>query len=695
MRRFALKIFFFLLFPFLPPTLRAQDAVNSGNDPVEDEYAEDDFYGEDPLLMEDGGITVVGIRETTQQMAVVSREEIEKAHAPDIPSLLEQTLGLGAARYGPYGNMTDVNIRGFDTERVAVLVDGVPVNSTRSGEFDFNSIDVNSVERIEVVYGGSDTKYNVSGALGGVINIITVKKQPPGWVFGGGVSNVSALPGRYNEQYGGVGNPKWRDLADTQNADLFAAYGAGNYSFRANLFGNRAGNHFLYRDYYGYARRKEGNEVWDGGASASFLRGFSDLSKLIVTGDAYYGDRHIPASGYTAEHAEQKDFSSRQNIMLDMPRAFRDDFSMELSLGHSWGILNYDPGIDPSRHRENSLTLINRWGWYPAAGFTLRFGGDYRFIHLNSTNDGVRNGNRGGLYLTSEYAPVRKLLLIASVKGVTDGKSVIPVPKFGLAWKIRDTLILKNNYFRSFKFPDFDDLYWVQQGFMGNPDLTPEDGWGADLSAEWMHGDLLTFNSSFYWEWAAGSIHWNNASGSWRPENLSRGAFLGWDNRLKVTLPFAPFFLEKPVLSLSWQFQLSWLLSETAGFSGGARIPYMPMHILGFSLELPWKTGSLAVSGRYESLRFADTGNLIKLAPYFLLNITANQEVSKNIAVFGSLRNALNTQYVSFAEYPMPGLTVTLGLRMNIEVPPAEKAGMSRKGSGRDRGVLHDDKKSR
>jgi vitamin B12 transporter len=654
MRHFFGVFFFTLFFFFLSP-LQAQ-------------YAEDDFYDDEALpLMEGGGITVVGTRETTQQMAVVSREEIEKVHAADIPSLLEQTLGLGSTRYGPYGNMVDVNIRGFDTERVAVLVDGVPVNSTRSGEFDFNSVDLNSIERIEVIYGGSDTKYNVSGALGGVINIVTVKKQRPGWTIGGSVSNTSALPGRYNGQYGGVENPRWQDLADTQNISLSGAYGAEAYSFRANLFGNRAGNHFLYQDDYGYARRKEGNEVWDGGASASFLREFSNLSTLIFTGDLYYGDKHIPASGYTAEYAEQKDFSTRQNIMLDMPRAFHDDFFMELSLGHRWGILDYHPGLAPSRHSENDLTLINRWGWHPLRQFTLRFGGDYRFIYLNSTSDGLRRGHRGGLYLTSEYRPAKKFLLTASVKGVTDGRRVIPVPKLGFAWTINGGFTLKNNYFRSFKFPDFDDLYWVQAGFMGNPDLQPEDGWGADLLVEFRLRNLLELHSSLYWEWTEDSIHWNNASGSWRPENISRGAFGGWDNKASVTLPFSPGILGRPVLSLSWRFLLSWLLDGASGFADNLRIPYMPMHVLGFSADIPWNPGSprgegsLLISGRCESFRFADTGNLIKLEPFFLLDMTVNVRLRKNITAFGILRNILNTRYVSFAGYPMPGINFTLG----------------------------------
>jgi vitamin B12 transporter len=335
--------------------------------------------------------------------------------------------------------------------------------------------------------------------------------------------------------------------------------------------------------------------------------------------------------------------------------------------------LNYDPGLDPSRHAEHDMTLINRWSWYPAAEFTLRFGGDYRFIHLDSTNDGIHNGHRGGLYLTSEYEPVKRFLLIVSVKGVTDSKSVIPVPKLGFAWRMTDTFTLKNNYFRSFKFPDFDDLYWVQAGFMGNPKLRPEDGWGADLSAEWRLTDLFNLNSSFYYEWTKDSIHWTNASGSWRPENISQGAFFGWDNRLDLTLPFSPGFLEKPVISLSWQFQLSWLLGDTTGFADNLRIPYMPMHTFTASLELPWKTrkelpGSLVVSGRFESSRFADTANIIEVDPYFILSLAYNQKVSNNLTAFGSIRNITNTHYVSFADYPMPGITLTLGLRFNIDI---------------------------
>ena len=665
------KYLVFIIFLAALSPLAAQN--DFGGAEYEDDYDYEDFFDDEYLLMEGGGLTIVGSKSTTQQMETVDRETIEKTHASDLPSLLNEVLGLGVTRYGPYGNQTDVNIRGFNTRRTAIMIDGIPVNSTASGNFDFSSLDLASIERIDVIHGGSDTKYNVSGALGGVINIVTAGKQKPGWSLGGGLSNTSYLPGQYNQQYDGVGNPQWQDLADAQNINAFGAYGAEKYSFRLNIFGNRAGNHFLYKDDFGYARRKEGNEILDAGASASFIRELPDFAKFIATGAFYFGDKNIPASGHTSEYAEQRDLASRANVMLEMPRAFHDDFSMEASLGHNWKTLDYDPGRAPSRHDEHRLSLINRWGWYPSTAFTLRFGGDYNFVRLDSTNSGLHYGNRGGLYLSSEYFPVKKLLLIASVKGITDSREIIPVPKLGLSWAVNNSLTLKNNYFRSFKFPDFDDLYWVQDGFMGNSDLKNEDGWGGDLGVEFSARDWFNINSVFYGQWVDDSIHWNNASGSWRPENSGTGAFFGWDNKIKFVLPFSPGFLEKPILNLSWLFQLSYLLSGDLSFGDSVRIPYMPVHTFGISLELPWKTaakklpGALLVSGRFESSRYADTGNIIELDPYFTLNVTYNQKLNKNLALFAKINNALNAHYVSFADYPMPGISLSVGMNMIFE----------------------------
>ncbi|MDR3171237.1 MAG: TonB-dependent receptor [Treponema sp.] len=631
--------------------------------------------GDDPfdeVLLEDEGLTVTGTPETTQQKKTVTKEEIERINAPDMATLLQETLDLGVTRYGGYGNQAAINMRGFDSERIAILIDGVPVNSTMSGDFDINKIDLHSVDHIEVIYGGSDSKYNVSGALGGIINIITLKKQEPGLRIGGSISNTAAMPGAFYERSGEKGSPQWQDLVDTQNVALNAAYGWKKFSVMANIFANRAENHFLYMDSYNIKRRKDHNEVWDTGAAASLIWDLPDnYSKLLFGGDFYYGDKNIPTSGTSSIAGIQEDISTRQNLMLDMPRVFRDDLAVEASLSHNWANMGYErEGMASSSHNQHTIMAINRWAWYPLAVFTLRIGGDYRYSYLDSTDIGYHDRHDGGVYVTAEYAPVKQVLIIPSIKAVlcSSGTApVVPVPKLGFVWHATEWLTFKNNYFRSFKLPDFEDLYWVGGGMFGNPDLRPEDGWGADLGGSYRFKNWATLESTFFVQWTQDSIHWYPAGTIWTPQNVGEATFFGLDTKVRFEIPISLGPIKKIVPSLSYQYLLSYLLSYGYTYDSDKRLPYMPMHTIGASLDIPWKSGNFLISGHYETLRYADTANITELDPYFLLNINVNQKIGKNVTAFGVIRNILNQSYESFDDYPMPGLTVTLGIRMHFE----------------------------
>jgi vitamin B12 transporter len=620
------------------------------------------------------GITVTGTVQTSQQMSIIEKDEIERHNAPDIATLLQETLGLNITRYGTYGRMTLLNLRGLDSKRLAFLIDGVPVNSSIDGKFDIEQIDLNSIERIEVIYGGSDTKYNVSGAMGGVINIITVKKQKPGLVLGASVSNTSALPGEYRGRDGQTQEPNWEDLVDTQNLCLSAAYGGNAFSITANAFANSAQNHFLFTDRYNYTRRKDNNEVWDVGTALSAIWELPNLSKLIASSNFYYDNKNIPSSGFSGNVGTQQDIVSRNNIMLDMPHIFRDNLAMEASLGTYFTRRDYTSPADIfSRHEQQNITVINRWNWYVSKQLALKSGFDYRFIYLDSTDIGNRNRHDGGIYLTSEYKPVQRFMIIPSIKAVftSEGDTLFTaIPKLGLLWNVTDSLALKNNYFRSFKFPDFEELYWGEGGgVVGNPDLKPEDGWGGDIGLSWRYKKLFSFESTFFTHWLKDSIHWySGAGGIWRPENVGEAMFFGLDSKLRFEIPVSLGQVKKIIPSISYQYLLSYLLSFGYDFVDDKRIPYSPTHTIGGSLEIPWESGSVIISGHYESLRYNDRANITQLKPHFLLNATVNQKIGKYLTAFGVLRNILNESYQSFNDYPMPGIMLTLGMRVNLEI---------------------------
>jgi vitamin B12 transporter len=644
------------LLVFLCPFLPAQDTGANFDDESDSWF---DFGADEK------GVTLLETPETTQQMEVIEREEIERRAAPDLATLLEETLDMGITRFGAYGNKTEINIRGFDTGRIAILIDGVPANSPRSGDFDVSSVNLADVERVEVIYGGSDTKYNVSGALGGVINIVTKKRNKKGFLAGGSVSNIGYVPARYNEKGGDIGDAEWGDLLDMQTLSLFAEYGAEKFYLKGSWFGNIAGNHYNYRDYAGFARRKISNEVKDLGAAVDLSLNLPSLMSLRFTTDLYYADRNYPVTGTSAGSAEYAETSVKEDVFFHAPAIFRDDLETEATLSWTWKKSEY--GV-LSESEDNYLTAINRWNFYLNDKWILRSGVDWRSLLVDSSDigyDGFRDAHNGGLYLTGEFAPVEKLLLIASVKGATDTKQAVAVPKAGLAWYMTDFFTLKNNYFRSFKFPDFDDLYYrsTDQLYVGNPELIPEDGLGADLTGELNLNDHFAMNATVYAQWTTDSIHWVKQGPRWHPENIGTAFFIGLDFRPQITIPAGFLTIEKIMINPTYQYQLSWLLNEGLDFANSYRIPYMPTHIVGASLDIPWKTGSLLVSAHWESTRYADPNNLMPLDPYCLLNLTVNQDIGSHVTVFGVVRNMLNALYTSFAEYPMPGMNLTLGLR--------------------------------
>jgi beta-glucanase (GH16 family) len=121
------------------------------------------------------------------------------------------------------------------------------------------------------------------------------------------------------------------------------------------------------------------------------------------------------------------------------------------------------------------------------------------------------------------------------------------------------------------------------------------------------------------------------------------------------------------VLGASYQYQLSWLLSGNLSFADAYRIPYMPTHIVGGSVDLSWgkdgAAGSILVSAHYETTRYANTTNTMVLDPYCVVHATVNQGLGKRFASFASFRNILNSHYESFAGYYMPGVSLALGVR--------------------------------
>ena len=119
--------------------------------------------------------------------SVLDAEQIARRNDPDITELLTAVPGVYVESAGSRGSIGSLFLRGGEANFTQVFVDGVQVNdptNTRGGSFDFAALDVDEVERIEVVRGPLSSIYG-SDALAGVIQIFTNEPSAqPRWRAG-------------------------------------------------------------------------------------------------------------------------------------------------------------------------------------------------------------------------------------------------------------------------------------------------------------------------------------------------------------------------------------------------------------------------------------------------------------------------------------------------------------------------------
>jgi vitamin B12 transporter len=180
-------------------------------------------YAREPALPELETTVVTATRTETpigqvgSSITVITADDIADRHLNSVADALRVVPGLDVMRSGGPGQQTSVFLRGANSNHTLVLIDGIEMNDPGSpaGSFDFADLQVDQIERIEILRGGESSIYG-SDAMGGVINIITKK---------------------------GAGAPKWQAFGQGGAYDTFKAGGGVsggtdriNYQLSASRF---------------------------------------------------------------------------------------------------------------------------------------------------------------------------------------------------------------------------------------------------------------------------------------------------------------------------------------------------------------------------------------------------------------------------------------------------------------------------
>lgn len=110
---------------------------------------------------------------SVEKVLVIDKRDLENRSVFNLKDALEQQMNIQISNDASTGS--SASLMGVSGQNVKILIDGVPVIGRLDGNLDLSQINLNDIERIEVIEGPVSTSYGTN-ALAGVINIITKKK---------------------------------------------------------------------------------------------------------------------------------------------------------------------------------------------------------------------------------------------------------------------------------------------------------------------------------------------------------------------------------------------------------------------------------------------------------------------------------------------------------------------------------------
>lgn len=626
----------------------AQDTQNEGE--------EQGVTQLEQILVTDG-LTPIKQEKSGRAFTVITGEELERNQVRYVADALRQVPGFAVSRTGAHGGLTQLRVRGAEANHLKVLIDGVEVSETSSGEFDFGSLVVDDIDRIEVLRGPQSTFWG-SNALAGVVNIITRRGERGGWsarvrseagtdrtflgglaVSGGGDNYDVALSGLFRRNDGfdisGTGGEKDGDRNVTLNGkftvDLtpdFIVDGTLRYVNRRSDTDPQDFN--LGSPTYG--------RVIDGDNQTATREAFGSLGATWVTLDGALTHR----ARFTGNDTFRENFQNgaatswndgnRYNALYQATYVFATpgllDAVHQVTGGYEWQRERFRPShlTDTFARRSNS------------------FIGEYRgeFLDQFHLNLGVRHDLNDRFRDATTY----------SAAG---------------SWRIPDTgTRLHSSVGTGVTNPTFFEQFGFQPAtFVGNPNLVPERSFGWDIGVEQsFFGGILVTDVTYF------------------NQNLTR----------EIATVFDPNFVSSPInrdgLSKRHGVEVSATLDFFNGFT--ARGSYTYLHateqtVAGgprlTEVRRPKHSGSLGVAytfhdgrarifadavfnGRMEDLAFVPTlPPRVTLPAYTVVNIGGSYRFNDSLEVYGRIENLFDKNYQEVFGYGTPGRSAFIGIK--------------------------------
>lgn len=466
--------------------------------------AQEDSTGKqlDPVIVT-GQYKPQSVKNSVYQVRTISKERIQQQGATKLQDVLNNELNIRFSQDVATGG-SDITMLGMKGQNVKILLDGVPMVGRQgtSNEININQVDINTIERIEIVEGPMSVVYGAD-ALAGVINIITKKAS---------LAKISVTARIHEETIG-------KEYSVKRNATNLSEGIHNQYAGLTWRYKNwEIGGGFGHNYFGGWRDTAVGRElVWHnkdqivGNGFIGYSKGkfniryrFDGLDEIIYNPGNYLtdypeaGDKLALDQEYLTQRLMQQlqgSYTVNNNLSFQAQAAFTD-YSRQV----------YSTNVSQNT-KQITLAAANMQSLDEFKGFTLRATSFYKLskifsfqpgidINLESGSgqrlkEGTNNVNDYAFFLTSEITPSAKVSIRPGIRVIRNSIYQAPpvVPSVNAKFVLANNLDLRVSYARGFRSPSLRELYFnffdANHQIVGNPDLEAETSHSFNGSLTW------------------------------------------------------------------------------------------------------------------------------------------------------------------------------------------------------------------
>ncbi len=587
-------------------------------------------------------------------VSVVTASEIGAQQARTGVEVLRSLPGVSISQQGGPGSIAVARIRGAESNHTLVIVDGVEMNSSIDGLYDFSNLSTADIERIEVLRGPQSGIYG-SGALGGVINVVTKSGKGPLTLLAEGEA------GSFNTRGGRAGISGGTDTAwgsfmvsslktdgidispigherDGSKLETLSLKGGvrpfANLTIRGSFRSSRL--HSEYDDFSydlpGYQMAVDApftsdNEMWSGRVE----------SELTLFDDAWTQQIFLARS--------ERDFDSfnySRSRLIDETTKF--GYLTTVRIGEKTGaVRHFLTGL--VERQEEAFDQPTAANFHAERGRTS-LAGEVRGEYFDM------------LYLGASVRQDRNEVFDDTTDWRVTGSLKVP----------RTPFRLHASYGTGTKLPSFIELYGTFLRYVPNPDLRPESsrGWDAGIETTFLGGrgvvDLTYFKTDLSDEITEDYSNLSQIT-SVNLDGKSRRQGIEASGRLQV--------VDGVLVGAAY----TWL---DALDDNGLRELRRPEHQARFDVDWRFAGGRARLNlaaiynGRMLDYAFLDGppfSERFTLDDYWLLRLSGSYEIAKGIEMFGRVENLLDQDYQEVFGYASAGVAAYAGMRFKLEAP--------------------------